>query len=142
MTPAVETAIIAALRAVPGLIHVAPMAEVAASAVSAQSTPAAYVGFAGFKVLEVAPDGRGAKIDETWAILIVTRSARQGDGGKEARHHTLSIARDALLTVAGLIPIENGDPLRPISPPGNPVWESGFYWLPLAFTHTTLLTQE
>lgn len=144
MTPEVEDALIAQLENLGLFRAVKSVADISAQNVSAQITPAAYVGFDGYRVTKTSSDGTGATLDETWAVVVVVKSAKQGDGGKDGRENGLSLARSALKSLSGLVPIP-AEPYRvmtPVTPSQQPVWDAGFLWVPIAFTHQTTINAK
>jgi hypothetical protein len=147
MTPAVESAIIAKLAALEAtgaklFRRVASISEASTQVTSAQITPAAYVGFDGFKVNDVNSDSTNSKIEESWAVIIVVKSAKQGDGGKDGRDDGIALARAAYKALSGSFPIEGGRPLVPVTPKERPAWDGGFYWLPLSFTRQSVINAK
>jgi hypothetical protein len=138
MTPATETAILAALEATGHFKAVASIAEASTQAVNSQTTPAAYVGFGGYDVLEVNSTRKATRINERWLVYVVSKQARQ-KGQQQARSEALDLASAAFSALAGMIPEGSAKPLEPVTPGERPAWDSGFSWVPLAFTHTTVL---
>jgi len=137
MTPATETALVQALESTGLFKAVLSVSEAASQSVSAQITPAAYVGFDGFAVDEVSASKQAARITERWTVFVVAKQAKP-KGQQQARSEALDLARGAFLALSGLA-LSGSNPLIPVTPGERPSWDSGFTWIPLAFTHTTVL---
>ena len=142
MSPEIEQHLITRLTALNLFRTVQPVADIATKNVSAQITPAAYVGYDGFDIDSTSTDSTAVKLTERWIIVIVVKSSRQNDGGQEVREEGLTLAKAAFEALIGFIPPEpRSKELVPVTPP-PPFWDSGFFWIPLAFTRKTILNAK
>jgi len=143
MNPMIESSIVERLESLGIFRVVKPYSEISPKSVSSQITPAAYVGFDGYRVDKVNAAATAVNLEERWSVVIVVKSVRQGDGGKTAREDALPLAHACIQALLGFVPELDGShrPLIPVTAE-QPLFDSGFFWLPLAFSRHTIITSK
>lgn len=116
----------------PAWVHVLTRADLAVVAEGSQPTPAVHVVYQGYRVLENRPDGRAARIQQTWLVVAAVRNVRDAASGEAARADAGDLAESAARALMGWKPDGAHKPARLANAPASG-YRAGFLYLPLAF---------
>lgn len=132
-----EPLIVARLRErLPGHVHVLSAADLAGVAEGSQPTPAVHVVYQGYRVIESRPDGRAARLQQTWLAVVAVRNVRDAAAGSAARGDAGQIAESVIAAMMGWKPDAINKPLTLTSAPAAG-FRAGHLYLPLAFVAET-----
>lgn len=131
---ALESALIERLKArLPAGTHVLTGADLAGVAEGSQPTPAVHVIYQGYRVAEARPDGRAARIEQTWLAVVAVRNVRDARSGEAARNDASLLADGVIDALMGWQPPGTSSPLKITQAP-RAGYFAGHLYLPLAFT--------
>lgn len=125
-------------------IHVLCAADLAGVTEEKQLTPAVHVVCQGYRVTESRGDGRAARVEQTWLVVVATRNVRglgnlkDADAARAAAGSLAALVANALM---GWRPPGAAKPLRLVDGP-RADYSAGHQYLPLAFAAELLLNQE
>lgn len=143
---AIELELVARLRArLPqtGAARVAVLtaAELANLTESSQPAPAVHVVYQGHSVAETRPDGRAARLAQTWLVVVAVRNLATGKTGAGARADAGQLAGTVAAALIGWQPASAMRPLQLATPPAAG-YNAGYMYLPLAVSTDVLVQQE
>lgn len=128
-----ETAIVERLRdRLPDFVGVYTRAELADINEGNQPSPAVHVIYQGYSVTETRPDGRAARLRQTWTAVVAVRNARAQVTLEAARADAGAIATAVLSALMGWAPDAQTLPAQ-LTNSVAPGAAAGFFYLPLAF---------
>lgn len=130
---AIESAIVERLRArLPSEVGVYTGADLSSINEGNQPSPAVHVLYQGYAVTEDRPDGRAARIMQTWTCVVAVRNARAQVTADAARADAGEIAHAVCAALMGWRPIPElaSAHLKASVAPGA---AAGFFYLPLSF---------
>ncbi|MEW6446327.1 MAG: DUF1834 domain-containing protein [Pseudomonadota bacterium] len=132
-----ESHIIARLRErLPGHVHVLSAADLAGVAEGSQPTPAVHVVYQGYRVIESRPDGRAARLQQTWLVVVAVRNVRDASAGSAARSDAGLLADGVIAALMGWKLDAVNKPLKLTNAPAAG-FRAGFLYVPLAFEAET-----
>lgn len=120
-------------------VHVLAAADLSGVTESTQLTPAVHVVYHGYRVVESKPDGRAARIEQTWLATVASRNMATLRTGSAARADAGLIAQRVCQALMGFRPPVASKPLRLTDGPGAG-FNAGFQYLPLAFVAELVLS--
>lgn len=119
-------------------VHVLAAADLAGVTETTQLTPAVHVVYQGYRVVESKPDGRAARIEQTWLATVASRNMATLRTGSAARADAGLIAQRVCQALMAFKPPVASKPLRLTEGPGAG-FNAGFQYLPLAFVAELVL---
>lgn len=142
---ALEAEIVSRLRARlpqtgPGRVHVLTAADLANITEGSQPSPAVHVVLQGFSVAETRPDGRAARLLQTWLAVVAVRNLRDAKTGSAARADAGALAATVASSLMGWQPDAAAAPLQLTTPPGAG-YAAGYLYLPIAVAAPVVLQQ-
>ncbi len=130
---ALESALVERLKArLPAGAHVLTRADLASVTEGSQPTPAVHVVYQGYRVAESRPDGRAARLQQTWLVIVAVRNVRDAAAGSAARGDAGSLADAVIAALMGWKPAGVNKPLKLVNAPASG-YRAGHLYLPLAF---------
>lgn len=130
---AIESALVERLKArLPTGVHVLTRADLASVAEGSQPTPAVHVVYQGYRVQENRPDGRAARVQQTWLVVIVVRNVRDAASGQAARGDAGDLAESVMSALMGWRPEIVNKAIKLANAPASG-YRAGLLYLPLAF---------
>jgi hypothetical protein len=138
---ALEPLLMARLKAQLGAlkVHVLAQADLDGVKENEQLNPALHVIYQGAEPKDVRSDGRAARFEQTWLVVVATRNVASIKTGEDARLAAGALATVVLSALMGHKPTTSSKPLRLTSAPG-PVYRQGFMYVPFAFTAEVTVT--
>ena len=97
-----------------------------------QHTPAVHLVYQGYNVAESRADGKAARVEQTWLVVVATRNQRSLRSGQEARADAGLIARRVCAALMGFKPTAASKPLALTEAPAAG-YSAGFQYVPLGF---------
>lgn len=122
-------------------IHVMTAADLAGAVEEKQLAPAVHVVFQNYRPTETRPDGRIARVEQTWLVVVATKNVRATKTGDAARSAAGLLARQVLLALQGWQPPSATKPLL-LAPAPNARYGGGHQYLPLALTAEIVLKSQ
>lgn len=119
-------------------VHVLAAVDLAGVTEATQLTPAVHVVYQGYRVVENKPDGRVARVEQTWLATVASRNMATLRTGSAARADAGLIAHRVRQALMGFKPAHASKPLRLAEGPGAG-FNAGFQYLPLAFVAELVL---
>jgi len=95
-----------------------------------------HVVYQGYRVVETRPDGRAARIQQTWLVVVAVRNVRDARTGLAARADAGGLADAVIGALMGWQPDGASRPLTLAQAP-RAGYRAGHVYLPLAFEHET-----
>jgi phage gp37-like protein len=134
---ALESALVERLKArLPAGVHVLSAADLAGVAEGSQPTPAVHVVYQGYRVSESRPDGRAARIEQTWLVVVAVRNVRDARSGGAARADAGDLAESVIAAIMGWQPEGTSSPLKLTTAP-RAGYAAGHIYMPLGFACET-----
>ncbi|CQR43720.1 conserved hypothetical protein [Thiomonas sp. CB3] len=124
-----------------GKVHVLTAAELANLSESTQPSPAVHIVLSGMTVAESRPDGKAARLTQTWLAVIAVRNLASGKTGAAARADAGQLAGTVAAALTGWQPLSARKPLQLVTPPGAG-YSAGYMYLPIAVATDVLVQQE
>ena len=103
-----------------------------------QPSPAVHVIYQGYRITETRPDGRAARIAQTWTAVVAVRNARAQVTLDAAREDAGEIASAVCAALMGWHAAGSAAPATLINSVA-PGAAAGFFYLPLSFEFETVL---
>lgn len=135
----IEPLLRARLAEIPELLGVYGLPDTADAQQIGKPCPCAFVAFDGFQVLETAQNGRAARIQTRWLVVLAVKSAVRTADGEAARAALSPPVNAALAKLMGWRPSSIYTPLELETSP-SPVPAAGSLLFPLAFTSIHVVT--
>lgn len=115
--------------------------ELSGADLQAKASPAIYVIFDGYNVVETHPRGHSARVETRWLVVLVVKHYTQTHDGQSARLSAEPLVNQVLECLMGFHPPEWSKPLKLTRGPA-PEFDSGLLMFPLAFTVEQLIRGE
>lgn len=128
----VEPMLIDRLSQVPGLRGVYGTADMLSVDQAAWPSPCIYVAFDGYRPVESSPQGKSARIEARWLVVLSVRQLAKAADGRKARADVAPLIDAVLAALMGWVPAGH-TPFVLSSAPG-PEFAAGQLLFPLAFT--------
>ncbi|MDP2548084.1 hypothetical protein [Oceanobacter sp. 4_MG-2023] len=125
----------------PAGTHVLTTTDLAGATEASQPTPAVHLVYQNYRVIESRPDGRAARIQQTWLTVIAVRNVRNTRSGAAARSEATELASLLAPALMGFKPTGAAKPLTLVTAP-QASYSTGHQYLPLAFAVETTLTAK
>ena len=117
----------------PSGLHVLSAADLSGVTEERQLTPAVHVVYQGYQVQEASHNGKTARLQQTWLVVVATRNVRGLASGGDARAQAGNLAAGVLQALMGhLLP----SAIKPLTLGSAPAarYSAGAQYLPLAFS--------
>lgn len=135
-----EAALVERLAAtLPSAVQVLTAADLAGVAEGSQPTPAVHVVYDSGAIKQRTPDGRAAKVEQLWYVVIAVRNVRGVRSGSDARFEASALADQVLAALMGWQVAATQQPLM-LSGLPKTQYSAGFMYLPLAFRAEVVLS--
>ena len=121
-------------------VHVLTAAELANITEGSQPSPAVHVVLQSWSVAETRPDGRAARLQQTWLAVVAVRNLRDAKTGSAARADAGALAATVASSLMGWQPDSAAAPLQLATPPGAG-YAAGYMYLPVAVSAPVVLQQ-
>ncbi|MBL4797643.1 MAG: hypothetical protein JKY50_09525 [Oleispira sp.] len=132
-----ENDIVARLKEkVPSNVRVMTSAELASVTEGNQPTPAVHVIYRNYRVTENRPDGKAARIEQQWMLVVAVKNLREMTSGSAARSDAMELADIVAPSIMGWQPSAAAKPFKISNAPAAAQGQ-GHYYLPLVFTTET-----
>jgi hypothetical protein len=127
---------------VPSFRIVSPRADLEQIEEAEQTTPAAYVVYAGYAVIEATSDGSMVTIEQRWTVVTACRNAATQRTGQAVREEAGPFMMDVLNALSGWQITPEHTPLLLTDAPqgGEPGYSKVFGYYPLQFKTQFTLT--
>lgn len=132
-----ENEIVARLKeTVPANVRVMTSAELASVTEGNQPTPAVHVIYRNYRVVETRPDGKAARIEQQWMLVVAVKNLRQMISGDAARSDAMELADIVAPSMMGWKAAAATKPFKITNAPAA-AQGTGHYYLPLVFVTET-----
>ena len=138
MFAGIESALVQHLKDNLDGVTVLTAAELASVTEDRQPVPAVHVVYQGYQPKEVRNDGKAARIDQQWLIVIATKDVRSMRSGEKSRADASAIADKLLPLLMGWRTEAATGPFV-LAPAPRPAYSHGITYMPLAFSVETAL---
>lgn len=121
-----------------GHVEVLTAAELADVTTDRQPTPAVHLFYQGYKVIELRPDGKAARVDQSWLVIVACKNVSSWRSGQAARNEAGERAEQVVDALMGYRLPSAAGPIRLANAP-KPAYIDGITYFPLSFDIATTL---